>query len=301
MAPVAHTAHDASHQRAILALHGAVALFAFAGLFGKWIALSPVLIVLGRTVVAAVALALIRRQVQRFRRPLNLRLLANGAVLALHWVAFFAAIQVSTVAIGLLGYASFPLFTLVLEGVMLRARWQMRDVLTSALVVGGLVLVVPHWSWDDRAVQGLGLGLVSAFTFALLAVMNRRHAATRPALEIALWQNAAAALCLLPFSWTALAAASPSGRDWILLIVLGLFCTALAHTLFIASLRAVRAHVASVVGALEPVYGMLLAWLLLAEVPTARMWAGAALLVAAAMSVARAPSLRGVQTLTPPM
>ena len=42
---------------ALIALHAAVALFGFAGLFGKWLALSPVAIVLGRTAIAAVALA----------------------------------------------------------------------------------------------------------------------------------------------------------------------------------------------------------------------------------------------------
>lgn len=294
------TSGPSSRARAFASLHAAVVLFAFAGLFGKWIALSPVLIVLGRTVVAAAALALVRHQLQLFRRPLNLRLLANGAVLALHWVSFFAAIQVSSVAVGLLGYASFPLFTLVLESFVLRARWELRDAIASFLVVAGLALVVPRWSWDDTTVQGLAWGVVSASTFALLAVMNRRHAATRSALEIALWQNASAALCLLPFAWSALTAAAPTGRDWILIIMLGLFCTALAHTLFIASLRSVRAHVASVTGALEPVYGMLLAWIMLAEVPTARMWAGAALLVTAAISVGHASSLRGGRAVTPP-
>ena len=49
-----------------------------------------------------------------------MRLIANGVLLALHWLAFFAAIQVSTVAIGLLGYASFPLFTLAAERVLPR-------------------------------------------------------------------------------------------------------------------------------------------------------------------------------------
>ena len=42
--------------RALIALHGAVLLFGLSGLFGKWLDLPPVLIVLGRTAVAAVAL-----------------------------------------------------------------------------------------------------------------------------------------------------------------------------------------------------------------------------------------------------
>ena len=48
-----------THVAALVALHVAVALFGFAGLFGKWLALSPVAIVLGRTAIAAVALGIL--------------------------------------------------------------------------------------------------------------------------------------------------------------------------------------------------------------------------------------------------
>src|SRR5512134_2657752 len=103
-----------SHAAALIALHVAVALFAFAGLFGKWLSLSPVAIVLGRTAIAAAALGILRLRSGE-RAPFDVRLVANGVLLALHWLSFFAAIQVSTVAVGLLGYASFPLFTLLAE------------------------------------------------------------------------------------------------------------------------------------------------------------------------------------------
>src|SRR5205085_7123257 len=100
------------------------------------------------------------------------------------------------------------------------------------------------------------------------------------------------------FAWAALQTSRPTGLDYILLIALGLICTALAHTLFIASLRAVSAHVASVVAALEPVYGIALAWLLIAEVPSVRVCVGAALLVAAAITVGTR-SLRAAKAVTP--
>lgn len=284
-----------SHGNGLLALHAAVVLFGFAGLFGKWLVLSPVLIVLGRTLVAAVVLAIVRQRVDLPKRRFELRMLANGAVLALHWVTFFAAIQASSVAVGLLGYASFPVFTLLLERILLRRRWHVMDGITSLLVVTGLVLLVPEWSLQSATLQGLAWGIVSAFAFALLAVMNRSHAARRTALDIAFWQNAAAAACLLPFAWPALAVSGiPGARDLILILVLGLLCTALSHTLFIFSLRVITAHAASVIAALEPVYGILLAWLLLAEAPTTRTWAGGALLVGAAMLVTRRPGLRAM-------
>jgi drug/metabolite transporter (DMT)-like permease len=68
-----------------------------------------------------------------------------------------------------------------------------------------------------------------------------------------------------------------------LLIVLGVACTALAHTLFIASMHRVSAHRASVVAALEPVYGIALAAWLLHEIPNGRTIVGGGLVVAAAL------------------
>ncbi len=120
-------------------------------------------------------------------------------------------------------------------------------------------------------VRGLAWGIVSGFTFALLVVMNRRWSGTRSATDIAFWQNGLAALALLPFALAG--AGSPLRRSAratiMLLIVLGLACTALAHTLFIGGLAVVTAHTASVIAALEPVYGIVLALAFLGEVPGA--------------------------------
>jgi drug/metabolite transporter (DMT)-like permease len=72
--------------------------------------------------------------------------------------------------------------------------------------------------------------------------------------------------------------------------MLGLVCTALAHTLFIAGLREISAHTASVIVALEPVYGIVLALVLLGEVPDARTLVGGALIVGAAFLATRYPT-----------
>ncbi len=152
------------------------------------------------------------------------------------------------------------------------------------------MLLVPELSLANPTVQGLAWGLVSGFTFALLAVMNRRWAAARPAADIAFWQNLFAALALLPFAWTSTATPGAIGaREIALLLVLGLACTALAHTLFIRALATVSAHTASVVAALEPVYGIALAFALLGEVPAPRTLAGGALIVSAVAMATRRP------------
>ena len=317
---------------ALVALHAAVALFGFAALFGKWLALSPAAIVLGRTVVAAATLAIVlafqkaaasptavgplpapprgrlnteaRAGVAAAGRPAELNpgrheahrttaranyigLALNGALLAVHWVTFFAAVQVATVAIALLGFASFPVFVLALESIERRRLPNVAESGAVLVVTAGLALLVPELRWSNTIVQGLAWGVASGLTFALLAVRNRRAVERHGAVALALWQNAFAAACLLPWVLLQGGASVPSLRDAMLVLALGIVCTALAHTLFIASMRRVSAHAASVVTVLEPVYGIALAALLLGERPDVRTLAGAALILAAALVATR--------------
>jgi drug/metabolite transporter (DMT)-like permease len=271
----------AGQRSALLSLHAAVLLFGFAGLFGKWLALSPESIVLGRTLVASVALAALLRALREPYGAFDWKLAAGGAVLALHWVAFFRAVQISSVAIGLLGYASFPLFVLIVEAVLLRRRLRPADWIAVGLVTLGLVLLVPEFRIQDRIVQGLLWGVFSGLLFALLTVGNRALAPGRSASGVALWQNACAAACLLP--GFVIDPVLPTARDVALLIVLGVVCTAFAHTLFIRSMRVLSAHTASIIAALEPVYGIVLAFALLGETPGGRTLLGAALIIGAAL------------------
>jgi drug/metabolite transporter (DMT)-like permease len=173
------------------------------------------------------------------------------------------------------------LFVLIAEALFLRRKLGVADGITVALVTSGLLLVVPEFRIENRMLQGLLWGVLSGFMFALLAVGNRGLAMRRSASGVALWQNTCAAACLLPAF--ALDPAIPGARDVVLLIVLGVVCTALAHTLFIRSMRIVSAHTASVVAALEPVYGIALAFALLGERPGWRTLIGAALIVGAAL------------------
>ncbi len=265
-------------------------LFGFAALFGKWIPWDPVAIVLGRTVVAAAVLGawLWSRGGPTLRASPALAI--SGAILAVHWYTFFQSIAESSVAIALLGYASFPLFVLLLERWHHGRQWHRADLAVSALVVAGLVLTVPEFRWDSAAVRGLAWGIASGFTFAWLVVRTRRFATHRDASSLAFWLNVFASMVLLPVVVALGGAGGPvDGSAVLLVVLLGVMCTALAHTLFIVGIAGTSALTAAIVAALEPVYGIALAWAWLGEVPTLRIGAGAALLVTAAIVA----SLRG--------
>lgn len=275
-------------RRGLITANIATLFFGLAGVLGSLTGLPAPLITLGRAAFAGLALggwALLARLSLRPRTGRDLAILiAQGVLLAIHWTAFFQAIVVSNVAIGLLAFSSFPLFTAALEPLLLRQRPQIPEIVAAALIVPGVALLVPAFSLSNAATRGVLWGLLAGATFALLSVVNRSLSARYNGAMISFYQDSVAAIVLLPtLLLTSAASDSLTLRTLLLLAALGLVCTALAHTLFISSLRDITAQLASVIAALEPVWGIGFAWLLLAESPSARTLAGGALIVGATL------------------
>lgn len=275
---------EMTQSRALALVHVAVGLFGLAGLFGKLVAADATVIVFGRTLFAAIALAPVAFWFGRntSRRPPFGKLLGLGVLLALHWITFFLAIQTSTVAIGLLTFASFPIFTLLLELLTRQRSGRWTDGTLTLAVVTGLILITPQLSWDSSAFRGALWGVLSGFTFALLTLANRHMVRRHSVLSIALWQYVGAAACLAPFAALELIKLPPG--ELLLLVLLGVVFTAAAHAMFVSGLRRITAHTASLLSTLEPVYGIAVAWFLLDEVPEIRVLAGGSVILATAVA-----------------
>jgi drug/metabolite transporter (DMT)-like permease len=276
------------HRTALFALHLGALFFGLSGIFGKLALAAPLVIVFGRALFAVAALGVFARLGEplaaiSWRR--RLALAGAGLLLGGHWWAFFIAVKVSGVAVATLGFASFPAFTVLLEGLLFREKVRLAEWGVVALVSLGLVLVTPHFDLGSDATIGLAWAIFSGLLFALVSVSNRATTAGVKPAQAALWQNLAILLVTLPLAWSAL----PEVRalDWLWIGLLGLLCTALAHSLFVASLRVLNARSASVVFALEPVYGIAFAWWLFNEQPGVRMLFGGALILLATVISAR--------------
>jgi drug/metabolite transporter (DMT)-like permease len=279
--------------RNLLRIHTAVLLFGFAGLFGheKVLNLPSVVIVFGRVIFASVTLlltALVKRDIARPASWRNLRAFAVlGVLLAIHWTTFFESVKASGVPLALVTFSTFPVFVAFLEPLFFREKLHAVDVVRAALALVGVAILMPGIELNDRATQGVLWGIASGLTFALLSLLNRRFVRRNSSLTIALYQDLFAAVALLPF---ALAEWQPiTIRDVLLLIVLGVLCTAVAHSLFIAGMHGVSARTASTIACLEPVYGTLLALLLLGDIPSLRTVFGGTLI----LSVAFHATLKG--------
>ena len=203
-----------------------------------------------------------------------------GFILAVHWAAFFQAIQVSTVAIGLLTFSTFPVFVTFLEPIFFRERLDLKDIIVAFVAVIGVALVIEEFEIRNSMTRGELWGIVSGFTFALLSIMNRKYVKEYSSIVVAFYQDFIATLVLLPFLFVKV----PVFRltDIFLLFILGVVFTGLAHTLFIKGLANVKAQKASIIASLEPVYGIVAAILLLGAIPTLRVFIGGVIILGAA-------------------
>lgn len=288
---------------ALGALHIGALMFGLTGVFGKLAVASPAVIVFGRAAFAVLTLAGFARLARatpwhKLAATDCRRLLLSGLLLAGHWVSFFVAVKVAGVAIATLGFASFPAFTVILEGLIFRERIRLNEMLLVVLVSVGLVLVTPDFDLASQATTGLLWAVGSGLLFALLSLNNRASSGRIPAVQAALCQNLVVALCLLPVAAPELA--QVRAMDWLWISLLGIFCTGLAHSLFVASLAVIKARTAAVVFALEPVYGISLAWLLFGENPTLRMLMGGALIIVAIVVSSRLSAGSNKQATTAP-
>lgn len=153
-------------RRALWLMHGATVLFGISGIFGKLIASSAAVLVFGRAIFALAAMSLLLMKLKRLPwRDLDLRsvgrLCACGALLCAHWVTFFIAVKVGGVAVGTLGFACFPAFVAILEGLLYREKLSSSEYVLILLVTIGLVLVTPSFNFENSATEGLLWGVLS--------------------------------------------------------------------------------------------------------------------------------------------
>ena len=273
--------------RGLVLANVAVLFFGLAGVLGKLSVLPAPLIVFGRVFFASLVLLplcwLQRVPLRPKRRLDSFMLIGLGVLLALHWTTFFQAINVSNVAIGLLSFSSFPLFTAALEPLLLHQRPSRVQIVAALLILPGIYLLVPSFTFQNQTTLGVLWGVISGATFALLSVTNRGLGRSYPSLMISLYQDGIAAIVLLPTLFLFGMGSFWTAHELLILLILGVVCTALAHTLFIASMRSITAQSASLLASLEPVWGILFGVLLLQSFPTTATLLGGAVILAATL------------------
>ncbi len=257
-------------KKAFIQLHIAVLLAGLTGILGKLISLNEGLLVWYRLLLTAPSLwllVLLRGQDIRIARRDLWRIFGIGGIAALHWVAFYGSIKYSNVSVSLLCFSAIGFFTAIIEPLVMRHKMDIVELLLGLMVIGGICLIFqvnPHFK------TGIVIGLVSALLGSLFPVLNKRILRRVSSENVTLYELSGGLLVLtllMPIYLWLFPAPSllPSLSDWGWLLILSWACTVLAFNLSMSALQKISAFTVNLSYNLEPVYGILLAFLLFRE------------------------------------
>lgn len=201
-----------------------------------------------------------------------------GVVLAVHWLALFAAYRRAPVGTVVLIVYLAPVGIAATAPRLLGERIGVRTLVALAVAVGGFVLVTMP-TLHRAEVPGLGLAAIAAVLFVALVLLSKPLAEDYGGVRAAFQQLAVASIVLVPVA--AATAWGPPRPAWALLLILGLVHTAAGTALYLGSLARMPATHTGILGYLEPASVLVCGWLFLGEQPAGMTWVGGALIVLA--------------------
>lgn len=188
------------------------------------------------------------------------KLILTGALYGVHLVTYFASIQSSTVAIGMITLFTFPAMTALLEPLFHKAPWKKSDLLAAVGVFIGVYFLAPEIKLGDPISTGILLGLSSALCLSIRNILSKPLTESLGGKTVMQGQLITSSILLAPF----LIPKSPiPGTDWLILIFLAIVGTIIGHTLALNTLKHFSATTWGIYNCLSPAVGILLAILFL--------------------------------------
>ena len=255
-------------------------------LFAKLITLSADAITLFRSIFGCLSLVgLIWVTKAPIRLPSckdYILVILTGLLTGLHWVTFFYAVQISTVAVGILALYTFPIITSFLEPLFDGERMRPGNLVRATIVFAGILLMIPEFELSNRITAGALWGLASATLFSVRNILVQKKLGHLSSTTTMCYQLVVISLMLLPV--VPFDESLAVDHRLPLLLLLGIVFTAAPHVLLVASLRHIRATSASLILCLHPMYSIIFAAILISEIPSYRTMLGGLMIICIAVS-----------------
>ena len=257
-------------KKALLQLHTAVFLWGFTGVLGRAISLQSTMLVWWRLLITMVTLwvlYLLQGKISRINKKAALLIGVLGTIQALHWVTFYASIKLANVTIALTCLSTTALIASFAEPLVMRKKFSAVEIFLGLFAIAGiLVIYETHLEFST----GIIIGLLSSLLTVLVSVLNKKIVDQHRPEDITLYQLTGGFLglsLLLPLfhffykeTWN-----TPTMTDLLWLVVLSWVCTIFTFFLYIRALKNVSAFTMNLTLTLEPVYGIILAFLIYHE------------------------------------
>jgi drug/metabolite transporter (DMT)-like permease len=248
----------------LIILHVTVFIWGFTGILGALITIDAVSLVWYRVLIAFISLygyLLYKKVTIRVSRDAFFKLFFTGAIVAAHWILFFKSIKLSTVSVTLVTLSSLTLFTAILEPLLKRQKISRVEIFTGLLIISGIYMI---FKFESRYSAGIICGLLSALCASIFSIINSKQIQNRPAPIISFYELIGAWFWVsiyLLISEGLKAPVALSISDLFFLFILGTICTSLAYVAGVAVMKELSAFRVALITNLEPVYGIILAFI----------------------------------------
>lgn len=263
------------------------------GIMIRWLALPPVVVLFYTALIASVAVPLVLKARGEFDLggvsavwPL-FTALAFGSII--NNLTYFYALAQTTVSNAVFTHYTAPVFVALLAPFLIKERLQRVTLISLPLAVAGMVLIVlagDGFQLGEEHTRGIIAGTASGVAYAFLIIISRRLSQMmmhHKAVVVLLWITAAVtapAAFLIDHQLTT--------RTVILLVTGGLVHSTIAPLLYFSALRQVMAQHAAILGYIEPLAAVPLAFLFLSELPPAAAIFGGILILVSGYLVVHA-------------
>lgn len=259
-----------SFKKSLSQLHLFVFLAGLTGPIGNLIQLNGLHLVMyrmGITSMVTLIMYAFARHSLRIASKTKWQIIGVGVLISIHWVLFYTSIKLSNVSIGLVCLSSVALFTLILDPIFSKNKIKWQDLIIALISLIGILFI---FQFDIQYRTGIIVGLISSFIAALFTQFNKRLTVNNPPQIIQTFQMLGGfvfltIIVLISSYFSNVKLPIPKNTDWVWLVILALACTVWSNYLMLSSLQNISPFTMNVTLNLEPVYGILISFLVFQE------------------------------------
>ena len=256
---------DNLQRKNLIILHITVFIWGFTGILGELISINAVQMVWYRVLIASISLFIYflwSKTNIKVSKKQFLQFFFTGSIVAVHWIFFFHSIKVANISVSLICLSSVTLFIAILEPLIKKQNISKGDIFIGLVIIGGIYLI---FKFESKYTTGIIFGLSAALAASLFSTINSTLVQKTEPSIIGFYELSGA------FFWITIyrlfdaslmtETFNLSLMDWFYLIVLGTICTAMAYVAGVGVMRTMSAFRVALITNLEPVYGVVLAFL----------------------------------------
>ena len=257
-------------KKAFLQLHLAVFLAGFTGILGRLITFNEGMIVWYRMLITAATMWVLfglMKKVKRIPATDILKITAVGFIAAMHWVTFYGSIKYANVSVALVCFSAIGFFTALFEPLIVRKKINWIEVLLGLITISGIYII---FHFDTQYKTGIIIGIISALLASLFPIFNRQFLQRMNVETLLTYQQTGGFIILsvlLPFYLQRFPINTfiPGWQDLGWLLMLAWLCSVIAFQFSSYALKKLSAFTVNLTYNLEPVYGIILAFVVYKE------------------------------------